>query len=179
MIFAAFLSLTFGVLGGKHAAKASTGFARNLRKGMYYNIQNFSFSNIDKYSTAGLITRLTTDVTNVQNAFHMMIRMFVRAPFMLIFAMGMSFYINAKLALVFLGAIIFLGFVLYLIMTKAHPYFMEVFKKYDDLNASVQENFNGIRVVKAYLRQNNEINKFKKASEKIYNYLKTYKEGIL
>jgi len=170
MIAVSFVSLTCGVLSGKHAARASTGFARNLRRAMYYNIQNFSFSNIDKYSTAGLITRLTTDVTNVQNAFQMLIRMFVRAPFMLIFAMGMSFYINAKLSLVFLGAIIFLGIILYFIMTKVHPYFMEVFRKYDDLNASVQENLTAIRTVKAYVREEHETSKFYKASEILYKY---------
>ena len=170
MIFAAFLSLTFGVLGGKHAAKASTGFARNLRKGMYYNIQNFSFSNIDKYSTAGLITRLTTDVTNVQNAFHMMIRMFVRAPFMLISATAMCFYINAKISLIFVGAIVFLSIILYFIMTRVHPYFVEVFKKYDDLNASVQENLTAIRTVKAYVREEHETKKFYKASEVLYTF---------
>lgn len=129
MIIAAFASLSFGALAGKYAAKASAGFARNLRKGMYYNIQDFSFSNIDKYSTAGLITRLTTDVTNVQNAFQMIIRMFARAPIMLISAMAMCFYINSKLSLVFLGAIIFLGIFLYFIMTTVHPYFKRVFKK--------------------------------------------------
>ena len=170
MICVSFISLACGALSGKYAASASTGFARNLRRAMYYNIQEYSFSNIDKYSTAGLITRLTTDVTNVQNAFQMMIRMFVRAPFMLIFAMGMSFYINAKLALVFLGAIIFLGFALYFIMTKAHPYFMEVFKKYDDLNANVQENLTAIRTVKAYVREEHETNKFYKASETLYKF---------
>lgn len=170
MIVTAFLSLTFGVLGGKYAAKASSGFARNLRRGMYYNIQNYSFSNIDKYSTAGLVTRLTTDVTNVQNAFQMIIRIFVRAPLMMIFAMAMSFYINAKLSLIFLGAIVFLGILLYFIMTKAHPYFLEVFKRYDDLNASVQENLTGIRAVKAYVREDHEISKFYKASETIYKY---------
>ncbi|WP_238918518.1 ABC transporter ATP-binding protein [Clostridium sp. YIM B02555] len=170
MLGASFLSLACGVFSGKFAASASTGFARNLRRGMYYNIQDFAFSNIDKYSTAGLITRLTTDVTNVQNAFQMLIRMFVRAPFMLIFAMAMSFYINARLALVFLGAIIFLGFVLYFVMTKAHPYFMEVFKKYDDLNASVQENLTAIRTVKAFVREEHETNKFYKASETLYNF---------
>ncbi|MFT8351703.1 ABC transporter ATP-binding protein [Clostridium saccharoperbutylacetonicum] len=170
MLCVAFISLVCGVLSGKFAASASTGFARNLRRGMYYNIQDFAFSNIDKYSTAGLITRLTTDVTNVQNAFQMLIRMFVRAPFMLIFAMAMSFYINARLALVFLGAIIFLGFVLYFVMTKAHPYFMEVFKKYDDLNASVQENLTAIRTVKAFVREEHETNKFYKASETLYKF---------
>lgn len=168
MLLLAFLSLTFGALGGKYGAKASTGFARNLRRGMYYNIQNFSFSNIDKYSTAGLITRLTTDVTNVQNAFAMITRMFVRSPLVLISATAMCFYINAKLSLIFLGAIIFLGIILYFIMTKAHPYFMEVFKKYDDLNSNVQENLTAIRTVKAYVREEHEINKFNRASEVLY-----------
>lgn len=170
MIALSFLSLSFGVLSGKYAAKASTGFGRNLRKAMYHNIQNYSFSNIDKYSTAGLITRLTTDVTNVQNAFQMIIRMFVRAPFMLISAMAMCVYINAKLSLIFLGAIIFLGIFLYFLMTRVHPYFMEVFKKYDDLNASVQENLTSIRTVKAYVREEHETNKFYKASETLYKY---------
>ena len=164
MIVIAFCSLTFGVLGGKYGANASTGFARNLRKAMYYNIQNFSFSNIDRYSTAGLVTRLTTDVTNVQNAFQMIIRIFVRAPFTLISAMVMSFYINAKLSLIFVGAIIVLGVSLYFIMTKAHPLFKRVFRKYDDLNASVQENLSAIRVVKAYVREEHEIGKFDKES---------------
>ncbi|BCZ45109.1 ABC transporter [Clostridium gelidum] len=170
MLVVSFLSLAFGVLGGKHAAKASTGFARNLRKGMYYNIQNYSFSNIDKYSTAGLITRLTTDVTNVQNAFQMIIRMFVRAPFMLVSATAMCVYINPKLSLIFVGAIIFLGVILYFIMTRVHPYFVEVFKKYDDLNASVQENLTSIRTVKAYVREEHETSKFYKASEVLYNF---------
>jgi ATP-binding cassette subfamily B protein len=170
MLAVSFLSLAFGVLGGKHAAKASTGFARNLRRGMYYNIQNFSFSNIDKYSTAGLITRLTTDVTNVQNAFQMIIRMFIRAPFMLVTATSMCVYINPKLSLIFIGAIIFLGVILYFIMTRVHPYFVEVFKKYDDLNASVQENLTSIRTVKAYVREEHETSKFYKASEVLYQY---------
>lgn len=172
MLITAMLSLTFGALGGKFGASASCGFAKNLRKAMFHNIQNFSFENIDKYSTAGLVTRLTTDVTNLQNAFQMIIRMFVRAPISLICAMFMSFYINFKLALIFVCAIIFLGVALYFIMTHAHPYFKEVFKKYDNLNASVQENLTGIRVVKAYVREEHEINKFKKASEQIYNYFK-------
>ena len=178
MLITAMLSLTFGALGGKFGASASCGFAKNLRKAMFHNIQNFSFENIDKYSTAGLVTRLTTDVTNLQNAFQMIIRMFVRAPISLICAMFMSFYINFKLALIFVCAIIFLGVALYFIMTHAHPYFKEVFKKYDNLNASVQENLTGIRVVKAYVREEHEINKFKKASEQIYNYFKKA-EGIL
>ena len=167
MIVIAFCSLTFGVIGGKYGANASTGFARNLRKAMYYNIQNFSFSNIDRYSTAGLVTRLTTDVTNVQNAFQMIIRMFVRAPFTLISAMVMSFCINARLSLIFVGAIIVLGVSLYFIMTKAHPLFKRVFRKYDDLNASVQENLSAIRVVKAYVREDHEIGKFKKESSNL------------
>jgi len=170
MLVVSFLSLTFGALGGKYAASASSGFARNLRRGMYYNIQKFSFSNIDKYSTAGLVTRLTTDVTNVQNAYQMIIRMFVRAPFTLVSAMAMCFYINAKLSLIFLGAIIFLGIILYFIMTRVHPYFLQVFKKYDDLNASVQENLTGIRAVKAYVREEHERSKFYKASETLYQY---------
>lgn len=178
MLITAIFSLTFGALGGKYGASASCGFAKNLRRAMFHNIQDFSFENIDKYSTAGLVTRLTTDVTNVQNAFQMIIRMCVRAPISLICAMVMSFYINFKLSLIFVGAIIFLGLALYFIMTGAHPYFKEVFKKYDDLNASVQENLTGIRVVKAYVREDYEINKFKKASEKIYNYFKKA-EGIL
>lgn len=178
MLITAIFSLTFGALGGKYGASASCGFAKNLRRAMFHNIQDFSFENIDKYSTAGLVTRLTTDVTNVQNAFQMIIRMCVRAPISLICAMVMSFYINFKLSLIFVGAIIFLGLALYFIMTGAHPYFKEVFKKYDDLNASVQENLTGIRVVKAYVREDYEINKFKRASEKIYNYFKKA-EGIL
>ena len=169
MLVAACFSLTFGILGGKFGATASTGFARYLRKEMYCNIQNFSFSNIDRYSTAGLVTRLTTDVTNVQNAFQMIIRMFVRAPFTMICAMVMSFYINAKISCIFLGAIIILGGALYFIMTKAHPHFKELFRNYDKLNASVQENLTGIRVVKAYVREDHENKKFKKASQKLYD----------
>lgn len=170
MVVAAFLSLSFGVLAGKYGASASTGFARNLRRAMYTNIQNYSFSSIDKYSTAGLVTRLTTDVTNVQNAFQMIIRMFARAPIMLMSATVMCFYINAKLSFIFLGAIFFLGILLYFIMTSVHPYFVEAFKKYDDLNASVQENLTGIRAVKAYVREEYETNKFYKASGNLYQY---------
>ncbi len=170
MLCVAFLSLTFGTLNGIFAASASTGFARNLRRGIYYNIQKYSFSNIDKYSTAGLVTRLTTDITNVQNAYQMIIRILVRAPLMLIFSMCMCFYINSKLSLIFLGAIIFLGVVLYFIMTGVHPYFVRVFKKYDELNASVQENLTAIRTVKAYVREDHETDKFYKASYKLYQY---------
>lgn len=176
MAAASILSLIFGALAGKYAARASSGFARNIRREMYYNIQNYSFSNIDKYSTAGLVTRLTTDVTNVQNAFQMAIRMLARPPLMLISAMAMSFYLNARLALVFVGAILFLGMSLYFIMTSAHPHFKSVFKKYDDLNASVQENLTGIRAVKAYVREGYETSKFHKASKNIYeNFLKAEK----
>lgn len=170
MVVVSIVSLTFGALAGKYAAKASAGFAKNLRKAMFYNIQDFSFSNIDKYSTAGLITRLTTDVTNVQNAYQMVLRMLVRAPIMLIIAMIMSFNINVKLALIFVGAMLFLGIILYFIMTKAHPYFKAVFEKYDDLNASVQENLTGMRVVKAYVREEHEIEKFNKSSKVLYYF---------
>ncbi|MFU7516052.1 ABC transporter ATP-binding protein [Clostridium sp. HCS.1] len=170
MLVMAFLSLTFGVLGGKTGAKASTGFAKNLRREMFYKIQDYSFSNIDKYSTAGLITRLTTDVTNVQNAYLMIIRSLARAPFMLIAAMIMSFYVNAKMALIFLGAAIFLSVALFFVISNAHPIFKKVFRKYDDLNASVQENLTGIRVVKAYVREEHEISKFHKASQNLYDY---------
>lgn len=170
MLVMAFLSLTFGALGGKTGAKASTGFAKNLRREMFYKIQDYSFSNIDKYSTAGLITRLTTDVTNVQNAYLMIIRSLARAPFMLIAAMVMSFYVNSKMALIFLGAAIFLSVALFFVISNAHPIFKRVFRKYDDLNASVQENLTGIRVVKAYVREDHEISKFHKASQNLYNY---------
>jgi ATP-binding cassette, subfamily B, multidrug efflux pump len=180
MIMVSLLSLVSGALSGKFAATASAGFAKNLRKGMYQAIQEYSFANIDKYSTAGLVTRLTTDVTNVQNAFQMIIRMCVRAPFMLITAMIMSFIINAELALVFLIATIFLGTALYFIMTRVHPHFVKVFKKYDDLNASVQENLTGIRVVKAYVREDYEIKKFEKASKVLYDcFIKAEKIIIL
>lgn len=170
MVIVSLLSLVSGALSGKFAATASAGFAKNIRKAMYESIQKYSFANIDKYSTAGLVTRLTTDVTNVQNAFQMIIRMCVRAPFMLITAMAMSFIINARLASVFLVATIFLGTALYFIMTRVHPYFVRVFKKYDNLNASVQENLTGIRVVKAYVREEHEIEKFEKASKTLYEY---------
>ncbi|EDT76445.1 ABC transporter ATP-binding protein [Clostridium butyricum] len=168
MIIMAMMSLTFGALAGKYAASASTGFAKNLRKTMFQNIQSFSFSNIDKYSTAGLVTRLTTDITNVQNAYQMVVRLCTRAPIMLICAMFMAFKINSRLSMVFLGAALFLGVSLYLITKNVHPLFMKVFKKYDALNASVQENINAVRVVKAYVREEYEINKFHTACENIY-----------
>ena len=168
MAVLAIAGLITGFLGGKYGALASSGFARNLRKAMYTNIQTFSFSNIDKFSTAGLITRLTTDVTNLQNAYQMILRMCTRAPASLICAMTMAFLINARLASVYLIAVIFLGFALVMILRRATRYFQEVFKKYDDLNASVQENISGIRVVKAYVREDYETSKFQKACNKVY-----------
>ena len=168
MIIAAFAGLTAGVMGGKYGARASAGFAKNLREGMFVNIQGYSFENIDKYSTAGLVTRLTTDVTNLQNAYQMILRMCVRAPFSLIIAMVMSFFISAKLASVYLVAVILLGAFLAVITVNAYKYFSAVFEKYDDLNASVQENIAAIRVVKAYVREDYEISKFKKACGNLY-----------
>lgn len=178
MVLVAFFSLFCGAMGGKYGASASTGFARNLRKAMYENIQTFSFSNIDKFSTAGLVTRLTTDVTNLQNAYQMLLRMCVRAPFSLICAMIMAFFINAKLACIYLIAVIILGAVLAVITVRAHHYFMEAFPKYDDLNASVQENVSAIRVVKAYVREDYEKKKFTTASQNLYRMFQKA-EGIL
>ena len=168
MVVVAFLSLGSGVLAGKYAATASTGFACNLRHAMYDNIQRFSFSNIDKFSTAGLITRMTTDVTNIQNAFQMLIRIAVRAPFTLICSLIMCIAINGELSLIFLAALVILGAALFLIIGKVSRIFEVVFKKYDDLNASVQENVSAIRVVKAFVRENHETTKFKNASNSIY-----------
>ena len=168
MALLAVAGLVTGILGGKYGAYASSGFARNLRKAMYTNIQTYSFSNIDKFSTASLITRLTTDVTNLQNAYQMILRMCTRAPASLICAMAMAFMINARVASIYLIAVIFLGCFLVFIMRKATKYFQEVFKKYDDLNASVQENINAVRVVKAYVREDYETTKFQKACNKVY-----------
>lgn len=168
MLVMAACSLLFGVLAGKYAASASTGFACNLRDSMYENIQNFSFSNIDKYSTAGLVTRMTTDVTNLQNSYQMILRIAVRAPLMMVCSMAMCFLISVKLSLIFLVAVLFLGFLLFLVIKTAMPIFDEVFQKYDDLNASVQENVSAIRVVKAFVRENYENNKFEKATGKLY-----------
>ena len=167
MVLAAVVSLSSGFAGGFFAAKASTGFARNLREAMFTNIQTFSFSNIDKYSTAGLITRLTTDVNNIQNAYQMLLRMCIRAPFTLICAMCMAFMVNAKVASIYLVAVIFLGIGIFTIAGRTMKTFRSIFKKYDDLNASVQENVSAIRVVKAYVREEHEISKFKKASETV------------
>ena len=172
MILAALVGLSAGIMGGKYGAKASTGFARNLREAMYENIQTFSFSNIDKFSTAGLVTRMTTDVTNIQNAYQMLLRMCFRAPVSLICAMLMAFLINARVASIYLVAVVFLGIVIVFIMRAVSRYFSQVFKKYDDLNASVQENVAAQRVVKAYVREDYEIDKFHKASYNIYKLFK-------
>ena len=169
MIVAAVIGLFTGLMGGRYGAYASAGIAKNLRKAMYYNIQNFSFSNIDKYNTAGLVTRMTTDVTNVQNAYMMLLRMGTRAPASLICAMAAAFFINARVATVYLIAVIVLGAILALIIRFANKYFNLVFEKYDELNASVQENVSAIRVVKAYVREEYETNKFAQASAKVYN----------
>lgn len=169
MIVMALIGLWAGLMGAKYGAKASTGFARNLRKAMFENIQTYSFSNIDKYSTSSLITRLTTDVTNIQNAFQMILRMAMRAPASMIIAMAMAFSISAKLSSVYLVAVIFLICCLAIILPKATKYFRQVFEKYDDLNASVQENISAIRVVKAYVREDYEKDKFSKANANIYN----------
>lgn len=169
MLVFAMLSLLFGVLAGRYAASASSGLACNLREAMYDNIQTFSFSNIDKYSTAGLVTRMTTDVTNVQNAYQMILRIAVRAPFTLICSMFMCFFINVKLSLIFVVAIIVLAAVLIFVMSRTTKIFDVVFKKYDELNASVQENVSAIRVVKAYVREDHENEKFTKAANNLYS----------
>ena len=172
LVIVAMVALCFGALSGKYAAKASAGFAKNLRKDMFYNIQNFSFSNIDKFSTPSLVTRLTTDVTNVQNAYQMIIRVAVRAPFMLVFALFMSMTINSELSVVFFFAIPILGVGLFTIALAAHPFFKQVFRRYDKLNSIVQENVTAVRVVKAYVREDYEIEKFEELSEEIFGLFK-------
>lgn len=169
MVLAAAGGLIAGVLGGRYGAQASAGFARNLREAMFTNIQSFSFANIDKFSTAGLVTRMTTDVTNMQNSYQMILRMCTRAPASLICAMVMAFTINVKLASIYLGAVILLGVCLFFIMNSASRYYQQAFPKYDDMNASVQENVSAIRVVKAYVREEEETVKFKRASRHIYD----------
>lgn len=171
MLLAALIGLLVGILGAMFGSHAATGFARNLRRGMFRNIQTFSFANIDKYSTAGLVTRMTTDVTNIQNAYQMMLRMAIRAPASMIVALIMSFTINAQLASVYLVAVILLGCALMYIMVHATNYFTGAFRKYDDLNESVQENVSAIRVVKAYVREKFEGEKFRKASENVRQLL--------
>lgn len=178
MLLLALAGLITGFGGGVFGAKASTGFAKNLRKAMFANIQTFSFSNIDKFSTAGLVTRLTTDVTNIQNAYQMILRMAVRAPFSLIIAMIMAFSVSPKMASVYLIAVIILGIILVFITGGAFKYFSQVFKKYDELNESVQENVTAMRVVKAYVREDYERKKFSKASYNVYKmFIKA--EGIV
>lgn len=179
MLVVAVCSLLTGIGGGAFGSKASTGFAKNLRESMYNNIQTFSFKNIDKFSTAGLVTRLTTDVTNVQNAYQMCLRMAMRAPFSLICALFMAFYINAKIASIYLVAVIILGGILAIIIKRATKTFREAFPKYDVLNESVQENVSAIRVVKAYVREEHEISKFKNASNSIYEIFKKAENNVV
>ena len=168
MLAVALLGLAFGILGGVFGAKASAGFARNLRKAMHDNIQTFSFSSIDKFSSSSLVTRLTTDVTNIQNAYQMILRMAMRAPASMIIAMVMSFIISPRLARIYLGAVLLLAIVMSFVMRRATRYFQQVFRRYDDLNNSVQENVSSIRVVKAYVREDYEIGKFHRAAGNIY-----------
>ena len=172
LIISAILSLTFGMLSGRFAAKASAGYAKNLRKEMFHKVQDYSFENIDKFSTSSLVTRMTTDVTNVQMAFQMIIRILVRGPIMLIFALLMVISISAKLSLIFFVAIPVLGGILFYIARKAHPNFERVFKKYDKLNRVVQENVSAIRVVKAYVREDHEEEKFKEVNDEVYTNFK-------
>lgn len=178
MLGCALVGLFAGAMGGIFGAKASTGFAKNLRQAMYEKIQTYSFANIDKFSTAGLVTRLTTDVTNIQNAYQMLLRMCFRAPISLIVAMIMAFTISARLATIYLVAVVILGIILAIIISAVSKQFNQVFKKYDDLNASVQENVSAIRVVKAYVREDHEKEKFSKANENIYK-LFVKAEGII
>lgn len=168
LVVFALISLIFGILSGRSAAIASAGFAKNLRKDMYYKVQNFSFSNIDKFSTASIVTRLTTDITNVQNAYMMIIRVAVRAPIMLICALVLAFNVNSSMALIFLCIVPILAVGLFFIMSKAHPIFERVFKTYDKLNNVVQENLYGIRVVKSFVREDHENEKFGKISKSIF-----------
>ena len=179
MFLVAILSLLTGIGGGAFGARASTGFAKNLREAMYNNIQTFSFKNIDKFSTAGLVTRLTTDVTNVQNAFQMILRMAMRAPFSMICALVMAFYINSKIASIYLVAVMILAVILVFIIKRATSTFKEAFPKYDALNESVQENVSAIRVVKAFVREDEEIKKFKTASNNIYEIFKKAEYNVI
>ena len=167
----AMLSLSTGFAAGRCAAKASSGFAKNIRKTVFYKIQNFSFTNIDKFSTAGLITRFTTDITNIQNSYQMILRLLVRAPLMLIFATTMTIYISPGLSTIFIGAIIILGIVMAVVIFLVHPIFLQAMKKYDKINSDLQENINAVRVVKAYVRENYEINKFKNSTDSLRNIL--------
>ncbi len=167
----AMISLSTGFAAGRCAAKASSGFAKNIRKAVFYKIQNFSFTNIDKFSTAGLITRFTTDIANIQNSYQMILRLLVRAPLMLIFATMMTIYISPGLSTIFIGAIIILGIVMVAVIFSVHPIFLKAMKKYDKINSDLQENINAVRVVKAYVRENYEINKFKNSTDGLRNTL--------
>lgn len=178
MLLFAFCSLGCGVLAGRFSARAAAGFACNLRDTVFCKVQSFSFSNIDKFSTAGLVTRMTTDVTNLQNAFMMLIRVAVRAPLMLVCSMVMCLFISVRLSVIFLVALVLLGCALALIMCRTTRIFDRVFRKYDDLNASVQENVSAIRVVKAFVREAYENEKFKKAADNLYR-LFVKAEGLL
>ena len=179
MIVAAFLGLLAGMAGGRYGAKASTGFAKNLRNAMFDRIQTYSFANIDHFSTAGLVTRLTTDVTNVQNAYQMMLRMMMRAPASMVCAMVMALAINARLASIYLVAVLILGIILFFIIRHATAYFQQAFPKYDVLNESVQENVSAIRVVKAYVREEEETSKFKRASKNIYDIFVKAEKNVI
>ena len=161
-------ALWAGIMGGKYGARASTGFARNLRRSMFRNIQTYSFANIDHFSTSSLVTRLTTDVTNLQNAFQMILRMLTRAPANLIISMTVAFTISPQVALVYLGAVVFLALVAGLLVSRVTKYFSEAFPRYDRMNESVQENITGIRVVKGFVREEHEKKKFSRTSEMIY-----------
>jgi len=176
LVISTIIALTFGVFSGHYAAIASAGFAKNLRKNMYYSIQDYSFYNIDKFSSSSLVTRLTTDITNVQNAYQMIIRIAVRGPVMLVFSLIMAFKVNPQLSLIFLGMIPILGGGLFIIIQKAHPLFERVFRTYDTLNNVVQENLTGIRVVKSFVREDHEEEKFNSVSKKIHDdFLKAEK----
>ncbi len=168
LIVSAFIAMYCGAKAGTYAAKSTSGFAKNLRKKIYYNVQDFSFSNIDKFSTSSIVTRHTTDINNIQMSFQMIIRMAIRAPLMIVFSLIMAFFINIKLASIFLIAVPILGLGLYFIATTAHPIFEKAIKIYDDLNSAVEENVKGIRVVKSFVTENKEMKKFYKTSDKIY-----------
>lgn len=178
LIICVILGIFFGILSGSYSATASAGFAQNLRQDMYYKIQEYSFANIDKFSTSSIVTRLTTDVTNVQNAYMMIIRVAVRAPLMLVFSLAASFMVNDKLSLIFLIIVPIIGIGLYIIVSKSHTYFEKVFRIYDDLNGVVQENLTGIRVVKSFVREKFEISKFGRVSHKIFHTF-SKAEGIV
>ena len=179
MIVAAAIGLLAGMAGGRFGAKASAGLAKNLRESMFGHIQTFSFANIDKFSTAGLVTRLTTDISNIQNAYQMVLRMMMRAPSSMICALIMAFAINRRLASIYLIAVVFLGIILFFIIRHATRYFQMAFPKYDELNASVQENVSAIRVVKAYVREEHETSRFQKASENIYRIFMKAEHNVI